>query len=451
MTTGNPGKLIFLFALPLMFGNVFQQLYTVVDTAIVGRGVGLDALAALGSVDWLNWMVLGIGQGFAQGFSVRMSQKYGEGDLPGLRRTIGISARLTIIIALLTVIISQTTLPLFLQILRVPAELRDMAELYIRILFAGIPAMMFFNYTSSVLRSVGDSKTPLIAMIISSVVNIILDSLTVFVLGWGIAGAASATIFAQCCAGAVCTVKILRTPILHFGLSDMKRDRKLSGVLLYLGLPVAFQNTIICIGGMVVQVVVNGFGMTFIAGYTATNKLYGIMEIAATSYGFAVTTFVGQNYGSWQIKRIRRGVTLAAVICIFTSVAVCAVMLLLGRHILLMFISSESAELQAVACDVAYRYLAVMSIFLPVLYLLYVYRSALQGMGSTVIPMLSGVAEFIIRVSLAVVAGICMAENFIFYAEVAAWTGAAILLAAAYYRLVYKLKEDTPSVAAEKE
>ena len=156
MTVGKPARLLVLFALPLMFSNMFQQLYTVVDTAIVGRGVGMDALAALGTVDWLSWMVLGIAQGFTAGFSVRMSQKFGEGDHPGLRRVIGLSARLTIFITLLTAILSQLALPGFLYVLRVPGDLSHMATLYVRILFAGIPCMMFFNFTASVLRAMSD-------------------------------------------------------------------------------------------------------------------------------------------------------------------------------------------------------------------------------------------------------------------------------------------------------
>ena len=195
MTQGRPLRLLFLFALPLMFGNIFQQLYTVVDTAIVGRGVGMDALAALGTVDWLNWMLLGLATGLTQGFSVRLSQKYGEGDLPALRRILGQSALLSAVIALLCVLLSQLAVPLFLNLLRVPVELRAMATLYIRILFGGFPAVMFFNFCSSMLRAIGDSRTPLLAMMVAALTNIALDALTVFVLGWGIAGAAAATVF----------------------------------------------------------------------------------------------------------------------------------------------------------------------------------------------------------------------------------------------------------------
>ncbi len=432
-------KLLFFFALPLMFGNIFQQLYTVVDTAIVGRGVGMDALAALGTVDWLNWMILGIAQGFTQGFSVRMSQKYGEGDHAGLRRTIGVSIRLTAGITMLSVIFSQLFLGLFLEILRVPADLRGMAETYTRILFAGIPAVMFYNFTSSVLRSVGNSKTPLIAMVIAAVTNIALDALTVFVLGWGVAGAAIATVFSQCLSGVICALKIAHTPELHFAKSDLKREPVMAKSLMTLGIPVAVQNTIISVGGMAVQTIVNGFGMTFIAGFTATNKLYGILEIAAISYGYAVTTYVGQNYGAGQWDRIKKGMTSAAFLSVITSMVISAVMLIFGRQITMLFIESDVPEIEAAAGDTAYMYLAVMSAFLAVLYLLHAYRSALQGMGNTVIPMVSGIIEFVMRVGVAAVIGMTGYENGIFYAEVAAWAGAVVILVISYYRSAAKL------------
>lgn len=165
MTQGKPLQLLFAFALPLMFGNVFQQLYTVVDTAIVGRGVGMDALAALGTVDWLNWLLLGVAQGLTQGFSVRIAQKFGQGDMKGLRQTAGQSALLSAVIALVCTFAIQLVLPYVLVLLRVPEDLRAMASLYTRVLMAGLPAVVFYNYCAGVLRAIGDSRTPLIAMV----------------------------------------------------------------------------------------------------------------------------------------------------------------------------------------------------------------------------------------------------------------------------------------------
>ena len=215
MTHGHPGKLLMAFALPLMAGNVFQQLYTVVDIAIVGRGVGMDALAALGTVDWMNWMYLGIAQGLTQGFSVRMAQKVGQADGPGVRRTLGNAAYLATIIGIITAVVGQAALGLFLKLLQVPPELRPQAELYSRVILLGIPAMMFYNFTASVLRSVGDSRTPLTAMIIAALLNIVLDCLFVFGFKWGIIGAAVASLTAQLMSFLYCVAAILKIPYME--------------------------------------------------------------------------------------------------------------------------------------------------------------------------------------------------------------------------------------------
>lgn len=438
MTEGKPAKLLFFFALPLMFGNVFQQLYTVVDTAIVGQGVGMTALAALGTVDWLNWMMLGIAQGYSQGFSVRVSQKFGEGDQKGLRQVIGQSARLAIFLAILCTVLGQFALPGFLFILRVPEDLSGMASLYTRIIIAGIPAVMFYNYCASVLRAIGNSKTPLKAMVVAAVTNIVLDLLAVFVLHWGIAGAALATVVAQCLSGCICAVKIKQTPELHFGKADMKRDMSLEKNLIMIGTPAAMKNVIISLGGMAVQSIVNGFGMSFIAGFTATNKLYGLLEIAAISYGYAVTTYVGQNYGANKLDRIKKGVRSASFLAVGTSLVIAILMFLFGRNITMLFISADSAELVTAAGNTAYLYLCVMSSFLPILYLLYVFLSAIQGMGNTVVPMISGIVEFIMRVGISLIIGYTGYANGIFGAEVMAWIGATVYLYINYRRIIGK-------------
>ncbi len=439
MTAGHPGRLLLSFALPLMFGNIFQQLYTVVDTAIVGRGVGMDALAALGCVDWLNWMFLGVAQGFSQGFSVRMAQKFGESDIEGLKKTIGVSARLAIIIAVIALAAAQLGLPLFLKLLQVPPDLESIAMLYSRIILAGIPAMMFFNFCASSLRAVGDSRTPLMAMMVAAVTNIVLDCIAVFVLKWGVAGAAGATVFSQCVSGSICAVKIAKSPQLRFTKEHMRADLALEKKLLGLGTPVAMQNIIISVGGMTIQSVVNGFEKSFIAGFTATNKLYGVLEIAAISYGYAITTYTGQNYGAQLWNRIRKGVRWAVIICLATSLVIAGIMVIFGRQITGIFLSSESPEMVIAAGNTAYLYLCAMSGALPMLYLLYVYRSALQGMGNTLIPLLSGIVEFVIRVGGAALIGITMWQNGIFLAEVSAWIGAMVLLCVAYYCCAAKL------------
>jgi Na+-driven multidrug efflux pump len=306
---------------------------------------------------------------------------------------------------------------------------------------------MAYNLLAAILRSMGDSKTPLYAMVLASLLNIGLDLLFVLVLHWGIAGAAAATLLAQAFSSLYCLHFLLRMKNLGLSRRDFHNengwfssDWAMRGELLRLGAPMALQNIIIAIGGMILQSVVNGFGLTFIAGYTATNKLYGMLEIAAISYGYAVSTYVGQNIGAGEYPRIRRGVRGAVLMAIGTSLLLGLVMILTGKLILSGFISGTAQEI-AEAMDTAYRYLFIMSVFLPVLYILHIVRSSLQGMGDTVMPMASGFAEFIMRTGTALTLPRVIGGDGVFLAEVMAWVGADVILLVSYLVRVRKFPE----------
>ncbi|MEY8412192.1 MATE family efflux transporter [Lachnospiraceae bacterium 62-26] len=436
MTEGKPASLIFSFALPLMAGNVFQQLYTVVDTMVVGKAIGVGALAALGAADWLNWMMLGIIQGFTQGFGILMAQEFGAGRYDNLRRSIGNSAILSLLSSLILLGLGQLLARPILTLLQTPPEILPDALLYLRIMYIGIPVVMAYNLSASVLRSLGDGRTPLHAMIVAATTNIGLDLLFVLVFHLGIAGAAAATLIAQLISSLFCLYHIRRIDILAFEKNDFSlRDRRLSLRLLMLGFPMAFQNAIISIGGMIVQFVVNGFGVIFIAGFTATNKLYGVLEVAATSYGYSMVTYAGQNLGAGRTDRIRRGMRSAVLISLLTSLVITLLMIFAGKLILGCFISGTPEEFEQTLA-IAYYYLAVMSICLPILYILHITRSAIQGMGNTILPLASGIAEFIMRTVSAVFLPMLIGENGIFYAEIMAWTGAVIILIISYFAVI---------------
>lgn len=437
MTEGKPAKLILTFALPLMIGNIFQQLYTVVDTMVVGQALGVSALAALGATDWLNWLFSGLVQGFAQGFCILMAQEFGAGNYKRLRKVIFNSLLLSAIISGLVLITSQACARSVLILLNTPEDILSNSVLYLRIIFLGMPIIMAYNLSASILRALGDGKTPLHAMIVASIANIVLDLLFVLVFHWGIAGAAVATILAQLLSSIYCFCFIKKIDILKMEKDEMAVDKSICGKLLNLGYPVAFQNTVIFVGGMIVQSVVNKFGVIFIAGFTATNKLYGILEVAATSYGHSMTTYAGQNLGAGNTRRIRQGVRSALVISFFTAISISAFMLIFGKIILSWFISGDPSQVDATLA-VAYRYLAIMSLFLPVLYVLYTVRSTLQGIGDTIMPMVSGFAEFIMRVGAALLLPLVMGQDGIFYAEILAWTGAVVVLVSAYFYHVKK-------------
>ncbi len=439
MTEGNPGKLIFTFALPLMAGNVFQQLYTVVDTMVVGKALGVQALAALGAADWLNWMMLGMIQGFTQGFGIKMAQEFGAGDYKRLRQTVGSSGLLACISAILLVLGSQLAVHPVLELLQTPADIMDNTLLYLRFMFAGLPIVMAYNLLACILRSLGDGKTPLTAMVIASLLNIALDVLFVYGFHWGIAGAAIATLIAQFVSSIFCFWRIRKIEILRLEKQDIRLSGALTKKLLGLGAPMSFQNAIIAIGGMIVQTVVNSYGVIFIAGFTATSKLYGLLEIAATSYGYSVVTYVGQNLGAGKIDRIRKGTRSSVILACLTSLVITAVMILFGKLILGGFISGTPEQV-AEAMDIAYFYLVIMSSFLSVLYVLHVVRSAIQGMGNTFLPMMSGVAEFAMRTGCALLLPIFVGEVGIFFAEILAWAGADVVLIASYFYVVKRLE-----------
>ncbi len=442
MTEGRPGRLILTFALPLMVGNVFQQLYTVVDTMVVGKYLGVGALAALGAADWINWMMLGIVQGFTQGFAILMSREFGAGRYDRLRDVVGNSAVLSALFAAALVVGSQAAVRPVLLLMQTPADILPDTLLYLRIMFFGVPVVTAYNLLASVLRSLGDGKTPLQAMAVASVTNVALDLLFVMVFHWGIAGAAAATLIAQGVSGLFCLYHVGRLELLRLKRENLRLRRDTAPRLLGLGFPMALQNCMIGIGGMIVQFVVNRCGVVFIAGFTATNKLYGVLEIAATSYGYAMITFVGQNLGAGEHRRIRQGVRVGTAIAAATSVVIAAVMLLCGRGIVGWFISGTPQEVEQ-ATQVAYFYLAIMSVCLPVLYLLHVLRAAVQGLGNTRLPMASGVVEFLMRTGAALYLPLTMGETGIFLAEPAAWLGADAVLLASYFAVSRKLlRED---------
>ena len=438
MTQGKPVSLIVNFALPLMLGNVFQQLYTVVDTMVVGKGLGVGALAAVGSADWLNWMMLGMIQGLTQGFAILMAQRFGAKEEEKLRQTVGLSTVLSILSALVLMLVGQVTVDPVLKAMNTPAEIHTNAELYLRIMFMGIPVVMAYNLLACILRSLGDGKTPLNAMIVASVINVVLDIVFVLVFHWGIAGAAVATLIAQVFSGLFCYRKLRQIKMLRMHRSHFKWNSSRAITLFKLGIPMAFQNAIISIGGMLVQTVVNGLGVLYIAGFTATNKLYGILEIAASSYGYAMITYVGQNLGAKKIDRIRKGQRAAIVVAIITSIVIAVCMIGFGKGILSMFVSGTQEEVTE-TLRIAYYYLVIMSLFLPVLYILHVTRSTIQGMGNTVLPMASGIAEFVMRTGAALLLPLLAGDIGIFYAEILAWIGADIILVPSYYYVISKI------------
>lgn len=443
MTTGKPVGLLLSFALPLMAGNICQQLYTMVDTMVVGQVLGVEALASLGAADWLNWLVLGIIMGFTQGFSILISQRFGAEDQDGLRKVTAMSTLLSAVIAVVVTVSSLLLAEPVLRLLNTPDNVLPGSLSYLRIIFSGSVIVTAYNMMASILRAMGDSRTPLYAMLVASVVNIGLDLLFVMGFHWGIPGAAAATVIAQGCSCLFCLAVLRRMTVLRMTKTDWHPDGCLCRRLFQLGLPMAFQNTVIAVGGLVIQFVINGFGFLFVAGFTATNKLYGLLELAATSFGFSMATYAGQNLGAKKYRRICEGMRSALKMAVATSVIISAAMIAFGKPVLLLFISGEPGEVAQVL-DIAYTYLFIMCCLLSVLYLLHLYRSALQGMGDTVIPMVSGIAELTMRIGCALLLPIWLGQYGIYFAEIAAWAGAVVILVTFYYIRIHHLLHGIP-------
>lgn len=433
MTKGSPLKLILMFSLPLMLGNILQEFYTIVDTIIVGQFLGVKALASMGAAGWIQWMILSIVVGFAQGFSIKIANLYGANDHEGISKTVGNIIIVSVIIGFCLTVGWQLVITPILKLLQTPDDIIHGAITYLRVMAGGIGVTLMYNLLSCILRAFGNSKTPLIAMVIAASINVGLDLLFVCVFHMGIAGAAIATILAQLFAGLFCLVVLYEQKLFVLKREHFIARQHLIKELIKLGLPLALQNGIISIGGMIVQFVVNGYGFIFVAGFTATNKLYGLLETAAISFGYALTTYNGQNYGAKEYQRIRDGVKIAAIVSIVTSIIIGLIMIFMGRNILMMFVSGNPSEVKVVL-EVAYRYLFIMALCLPILYILHTYRNALQGLGNTVIPMISGVVELVMRVGVALFLPMLIGQDGIYYAEVVAWSGAALLLYISYKR-----------------
>ena len=393
MTHGRPIRLILLFSLPLMLGSVFQQLYTIVDTIIIGRGVGMQALASIGAADWINWLVLWGLQGFTQGFAILAAQEFGAGAYDRLRRVLAMIIKLSCWFGIAVTIISL---------------------LLVR---------------------------PLLAIIAASFANIALDLLFVMGFGWGIFGASFATVLAQLIAFLLCLRSLRRLPFVQLTKADWKTDPAILLHLCRLGIPTGLQMSMITLGGMVLQSVLNGFGVVFVAGYTAANKLYGILESASVAFGYAMTAYMGQNRGARNAARIDAGIRAVLVLSIGFTAAIVATMLLAGKPLLGLFLSTEEAG-AADALAVAHRYLMVLMAFLFTLFVLQAYRSSLQGLGEMTVPTLSGFAEMLMRMGAALVLPVFIGKSGVFFAEGAAWVCAAALNLVWYYMRIGKIKRE---------
>ncbi len=440
MTKGRPGSLIVKFMIPLILGNLFQQLYNMVDTIVVGRFVGVQALAAVGATGTIMFLILGFMQGLTTGFTVLTAQRFGAGDEIGLRKSIGNAVVLSAVITIIMTIVSVSGMDFLLTVMHTPEDMYDMAKEYITIICLGMVLNILYNLTSSFLRAVGNSKMPLYSLIISAFVNIVLDIVLVVFIPLGVAGAAIATVLSQGIGGVICLVYIVKkVPLMHIDKNDLKLDYYCASNQLGVGVPMALQFSITAIGTILVQAALNMFGSVAVAAYTAAGKV----ELLATQFygalGMTMATYCAQNRGINDIERIHKGTRVANLYSFIYSVCVYGIVIMLLPYLIEIFVGDASAEV----IGYAETYVKICGSCFLFLGLIFIFRNAMQSCGFALLPMLGGVVELVCR-SVAAFAsvkfdsyvGVCMANA-------SAWVVTGLFLAVAYLFTVKRLR---PSV-----
>lgn len=438
MTTGNPVKLILKFAFPLILANLGQQLYMIVDAAIVGRGVGVKALASVGAADWIYWLILWTVIGFSQGFSVFVSKSFGEKNYAEMNKNIAMSSVLCVFLGILLTFAGLVVAPMLLDVLDTPQDIVGGARVYLMTMLSGTLIVTAYNMASSILRALGDGRSPLIAMGIAALLNVGLDLLFVFVFEWGIFGAALASVLAQLFSFVYCAFRIIKVDCIHLSKSAFELDFPLMKKLLVFGIPMAFQYIVIALGGIILQSTVNLQGSIFVAGFTAVNKLYGLLESTAISLGIAFSTFFAQNFGAENYKRVRNGLNTGIVMLVAASAIVTVIVLLLTEPLLKIFLDTTTPE-GPEALKIAVKYLLVITIPLSVLYLLHLYKNSLQSLGIASWSVVSGFGEFFMRVVMSKIVVLYLGTEVLFYVEPFAWLGGLVFVFVPYYILRNKI------------
>lgn len=433
MTTGNPMKIIFNFTLPIFIGNVFQQFYNMADAVIVGKFVGNKALAAVGSTGTIMFLIYGFVVGMTAGFTVLTAQKFGAGDMPAMRRTVAGASFLSLLVGLVLTAAFMAFMKPWLTLMHTPEDIFADAYAYIMIISAGILAQMLYNLLASILRALGNSRVPLYFLILSALLNIVLDLVFIIVFHMGAAGAAAATVISQGVSGALCLVYIVKkVPLLHMTREDWKLSGALLGTQIRIGIPMALQYSITAVGTMMVQTSLNILGSTLVAAYTAAGKIEQIVTQAYVAMGTTMATYGAQNMGAGNISRIRQGFKASTVIGVVYAVVSAALVMTVGKYMTYLFVSEDVALIM----DSVNTYLVCAGIFFIPLAIVNIYRNGIQGLGYGLLPMMAGVAELAGRGVVAVIAarqksylGVCLASP-------AAWVLAALLLIGMYYYVV---------------
>lgn len=441
LTEGSPAKLILGFALPMLVGMLFQQIYNFVDTVIVGRYLGVNALAAVGSTGSIHFLIIGFCIGVCSGFTLPVAQRFGAKDYDGLRKYVGNSAILAAIISIAMALITSLMCRNILEWMQTPADIIDDAYDYIFVTFVGIPAIMLYNILSGYIRSLGDAVTPVIYLLISSFLNIGLDILFIVPMGMGVLGAALATVLAQLVSGILCLIHIIiKFEILHLKRDDLRLNAQYVNAILGMGLPMGLQYSITAIGSVILQASVNPLGSVAVAAMTASGKISGFLMCPLDALGSTMATYSGQNVGAGKLERLGKGLKAAVLIGWVYSALALVFSYFIGKDMISIFVESDDPAIKAQVIDDGYLCLVISLSAYALLTLVNTVRFTIQGMGFSGFAVFAGVAEMFARA----IVGIILVPIYGFtgacFAGPVAWLFADAFLIPAYFGCYRKLK-----------
>ena len=429
MTQGKPSRLLMKFAFPLMLSMLLQQCYSLCDTLIVGRFLGAVALTATGSAGGLSWFPQNLICCAIYAYGVSLSHRFGAKDMDGFRRFFAGGLVLTVAIGTVITVVGTVFAKRFLALLNTPAELMSMATTYLRILWIGFLMTALMNLFSTALTSLGDSKTPLVSLAISSVVNIVLDILFMAWLDMGIGGAALATVLAQVFAMAWNLLQLIRKGDALPKLCHFRLRWHVMKELLRLSLPQMLSSAVINAGGLLVQGIINGYGVLFVMGINGAGRIFSTLYVVGYGLELAVLTYTGQNWGAGKKDRIRTGTRFSVTVGFVTSALIAAVVALLAKPLILFLLPDATPETIRIGTEA----LRAQVLFMPSMYLLCEFRAAIQGMGNALYPMLSGFSELAMRVVACLLFPLIMGREGLYFVDAAAWFPTMLLMIAGYF------------------
>lgn len=443
MTSGRALPLIFSFAMPVLLANLLQQTYSLIDAAIVGKFLGIGAFSAVGASTSVIFLIIGFCNGCCAGFGIPVAQKFGARDYSTMRRYVAISLQLAAVMSVIIAVVTAIYCKDILRIMQTPEDIYTDAYLYLLVTFIGVPCTFFYNLLSSIIRALGDSKTPFWFLFLSTVLNIILDLVCILVFKWGVAGAAIATLLSQGISAVLCFIYMYRRfEILQSTHDERKFNSRLAGNLLWIGVPMGLQFSITAIGSIMLQSANNALGAASVAAFASAIRIKSFFMCPFESLGIAMATYTGQNYGAGKPKRIWQGIKASGLMMIIYAAFAFSVLMLASEKLTLMFVDPSETEV----ISKAVLYMHVSCSFFPILGILCILRYTIQGAGFTNLAMLSGVSEMIARTLVSIYAVPAYGFTAVSFGDATAWVAADLFLIPAFiyvYKKIQKIKSVT--------